>query len=390
MSRQTVFVGLSGGVDSSLAAHRLCQAGHRVVGVYMKNWTASVGQWQCPWREDYLSAKRVAVELGIEFLVFDFEVEYRQLVVDHLLTEYQAGRTPNPDIRCNSEIKFKLFVRAARDKGADLVATGHYAATDGQRLFRPADPVKDQTYFLYRIDPAVLSLVSWPLAELTKRQVRAQAAAIGLSTANRPDSQGICFVGQVGLADFLRNYLPKPPRPGPIVAADTGTVLGEHPGAIFFTLGQRQGLGLGSRAASPGLPYYVVGKDMATNTVYVSQKLNHPNRWTDSLYLADCHWLVESPATNVAYQVRYRHGGRLLPARIRVGDQARAVVRFERAVPATATGQSAVVYHPTTGEVLGGGVVAENPADLTTVDPDDFPEVLEVGSGSLAQSGGGQ
>ncbi len=390
MSRQTVFVGLSGGVDSSLAAYRLCQVGHRVVGVYMKNWTASVGQWHCPWREDYLSAKRVAVELGIEFLVFDFEAEYRQLVVDYLLTEYQAGRTPNPDIRCNSEIKFKLFVRAAQDKGADLVATGHYAATDGRRLFRPTDSVKDQTYFLYRIDPAVLSLVNWPLAELTKQQVRAQAAAIGLSTAKRPDSQGICFVGQVGLADFLRTYLPNPPRSGPIVAAGTETVLGEHPGAVFFTLGQRQGLGLGSRTGGPGLPYYVVGKDMATNTVYVSQKLNHPNRWTDSLRLTDCHWLAGSPAAEVAYQVRYRHGGRLWPARIQVSDQARAVVRFERAVPTTATGQSAVVYHPATGEVLGGGVVVANSVGLTVANCDDFPEALEVGSGSLAESTAGQ
>ena len=357
MSRQTVFVGLSGGVDSSLAAALLQQSGHRVIGVYMKNWTASVGGWDCPWRQDYLSAKRVAVELGIELLLFDFETDYRRAVVDHLLDEYRAGRTPNPDIRCNSEIKFKLFVQAARRQGADLVATGHYAATDGRHLLRPSDGVKDQTYFLYRLDPSVLPLVRWPLAGLTKAEVRARAAKLGLSTAARPDSQGICFVGRVGLADFLRAHLPEPPEPGPIIEADTGQTLGQHPGAIFFTLGQRQGLGLGARAGGLGLPYYVVGKDMAANRVLVSQKLDHPKLWTESFDLDDCHWLVDRSELDPDCQVRYRHGGPLLPARLTV-DGRRARVEFDRSVRTTAPGQSVVVYQPGTGQVLGGGLVA--------------------------------
>lgn len=354
---RTVFVGLSGGVDSSLAAHLLVESGDRVVGVYMKNWTASIGGWECPWREDYLSAKRVAVELGIDFLVFDFETKYRQLVVDYLLADYQAGRTPNPDIRCNSEIKFKLFVEAAKEAGADLVATGHYAKTDGRYLLRPADGAKDQTYFLYRINRQVLPLILWPLAGLEKAEVRSRAAAIGLSTAGRPDSQGICFVGQVGLADFLRAYLPQTPLPGPIIDATSGEVLGQHPGAIFFTLGQRQGLGVGARAGGLGLPYYVVGKDMDKNEVYVSQKINHQDLWVDEMDLDDCHWL-KAPDENCL--VRYRHGGRLWPAKLSV-DGSRARVSFAQSVRATAPGQSAVAYCPGTGTVFGGGLVAGRP-----------------------------
>lgn len=360
---QTVFVGLSGGVDSSLAARRLVDSGQRVVGVYMKNWTASIGGWECPWRDDYLSAKRVAVELGIEFLVFDFETDYRRLVVDYLLADYQAGRTPNPDIRCNSEIKFKLFVEAAQKAGADLVATGHYAKTDGRRLLRAVDETKDQTYFLYRIDPKVLPLIRWPLADLTKREVRQKAAQAGLSTADRPDSQGICFVGRVGLADFLRAYLPSPPQPGPIIEATSGEVLGQHPGAIFFTLGQRQGLGIGARAQGLGLPYYVVGKDMEKNEVYVSQKIDHQDLWVEQMGLDDCHWL-EPPASDCL--IRYRHGGRLHPAKLTT-DGSRVRVVFAQAVRATAPGQSAVAYCPKTGAVFGGGVVAfdsSNPAQF--------------------------
>ncbi len=358
---QTVFVGLSGGVDSSLAAYLLVGSGYRVVGVYMKNWTASIGRWECPWRDDYLSAKRVAVELGIDFLVFDFETDYRRLVVDYLLADYQAGRTPNPDIRCNSEIKFKLFVEAARAAGADLIATGHYAATDGRHLLRAADETKDQTYFLYRINPGVLPLIRWPLADLTKAQVRARAAEAGLSTADRPDSQGICFVGQIGLADFLRAYLPESPQPGPVIDAASGEVLGQHSGAIFFTLGQRQGLGVGARAGGLGLPYYVVGKDMDKNEVYVSQKIDHRDLWVDQMDLADCHWLDQPPPADQDCLVRYRHGGRLWPARV-VVDGLGPRACFAQSVRATATGQSVVAYCPKTGVVFGGGVVATRPA----------------------------
>lgn len=350
---KTVFVGLSGGVDSSLAAHILTGSGYRVVGVYMKNWTASIGDWECPWRDDYLSAKRVAVELGIDFLVFDFETDYRRLVVDYLLADYQAGQTPNPDIRCNSQIKFKLFVKAAQKAGADLVATGHYARTDGRRLLRPVDEVKDQTYFLYRIDREVLPLVRWPLADLTKAEVRTRAADAGLSTANRPDSQGICFVGQIGLPEFLRAYLPEPPQPGSIIDAGTHKVLGRHPGAIFFTLGQRQGLGVGAQARGSGLPYYVVGKDMAKNEVYVSQKIDHRDLLVDRMKLDNCHWLAD-PAESCL--IRYRHGGELYPAKIKInGSQAQ--VFFDRPLRATAPGQSVVAYCPDEGVVFGGGIV---------------------------------
>ena len=257
-----VYVGMSGGVDSSLTAALLVEQGYEVTGVYMKNWTQDLPGMRCPWADDLADAKRVAVQLGIDFKVFDFENEYRHKVVDYIIDEYKLGRTPNPDIMCNQEVKFKLFLDAALEDGADMIATGHYArvshSDDGSHLLQAVDTNKDQTYFLYRVTDKALDKTLFPLGEYTKPQVREMAKERGLYTAVKKESQGICFVGQIGIREFLSQYVEQ--KAGPIIDKQTGKILGQHDGAIFYTIGQRHGLDIGG-----GLPYYVVGKDMDKN-----------------------------------------------------------------------------------------------------------------------------
>ena len=247
-----VYVGMSGGVDSSLTAALLVEQGFDVTGVYMKNWTQDLPGMRCPWADDLADAKRVAVQLGIDFKVFDFEREYRQKVVDYMIEEYKLGRTPNPDIMCNQEVKFKLFLEASLEDGADLIATGHYARVESEgaraTLRLAQDPNKDQTYFLYRVTGEALAKTLFPLGNYTKPEVRKMAEERGLFTAGKKDSQGICFVGQIGIREFLSQYVET--VPGDIVDKQTGKKLGRHDGAIFYTLGQRHGLDVGG-----GLPY---------------------------------------------------------------------------------------------------------------------------------------
>lgn len=341
MSR--VYVGMSGGVDSSLTAALLKEQGHEVTGVYMKNWTQDLPGMRCPWADDLADAKRVAVHLGIRFKVYDFEAEYKQRVVDYMIAEYQAGHTPNPDIMCNQEVKFKLFLETALADGADMIATGHYARTEAGRLLQATDDNKDQTYFLYRVTKEALEKTLFPLGELTKPEVRRMAEERGLVTAGKRDSQGICFVGSIGIKEFLSQYVTT--EPGAIIDHDSGETVGEHEGAIYYTLGQRHGLNLGG-----GLPYYVVGKDMVSNVVYVSRNLTDESMWRKELSLGDIHWIDETPKEGEAIQVRLRHRGHLLPASI---QKDRLVLNeSERAV---AAGQSAVLY--LNGTVLGGGIV---------------------------------
>src|SRR5579884_317661 len=258
-----VYVGMSGGVDSSVTAALLKEQGYDVTGVYMKNWSQDLPGLICPWQEDYQDAKRVAVQLGIDFKMYDFETDYRHKVVDYMVSEYQSGRTPNPDIMCNQEVKFKLFLQTALDDGADLIATGHYARIKDGRLFAGLDKGKDQSYFLYRVTATALGRSLMPIGELQKTEVRRLAKKLGLATADKKDSQGICFVGKVGIKDFLLHELGPQPA-GPIID-QSGREIGRHDGAIFYTLGQRHGLNVGG-----GLPYYVTHKDMGTNTVYVT------------------------------------------------------------------------------------------------------------------------
>ena len=351
MKTETVFVGLSGGVDSSTAAYLLKRSGFKVVGVYMKNWSRDIGGHHCPWREDYLAAKRLSAFLEIDFQIFDFEKAYKKAVVDEMVEAYRRGLTPNPDISCNQEIKFKLFFDACRDRGADLVATGHYARVDGNHLLRGIDPAKDQSYFLYRIEPAVLPRLSFPLGGYLKSQTRVLAKKAGLPNAGRAESMGLCFVGQVGLDDFLSQYLKLVPG---VILDEQGREVGQHRGAALYTIGQRHGLAVGG-----GLPYYVYAKDVAENTVYATRDLNHPRLWSDRLKLERTHWLAELSQRKV-YDLRFRHGGDLFKARLQELDADRhlAVCVLESPVRAAAAGQSAVLYE---GEiVVGGGMICQD------------------------------
>ena len=243
-----VFLGMSGGVDSAVSAYLLQQQGHEVIGVYMKNWSKNLPGMKCPWAEDLADAKRVAVRLGIDFRVFDFEAEYKQKVVDYMLTEYKRGNTPNPDIMCNQEIKFRLFADTAFEQGAEAIATGHYAKVENGKLMRARDENKDQTYFLYRAPEDTLKRTLFPVGDMFKSDVKALAAELNLSVAHKAESMGVCFVGEANMKDFLAEFVET--KPGPIVELETGNQLGLHDGAIFYTLGQRHGLNL-----KAGLPY---------------------------------------------------------------------------------------------------------------------------------------
>lgn len=356
-STKTVYVGMSGGVDSSVSAALLKEQGYKVVGVYMKNWTKNLPGFDCPWKEDFQDAKRVAVQLGIDFKVFDFETQYKQKVVDYMIAEYIAGRTPNPDIMCNQEIKFKLFLQTALEDGADLVATGHYArAKDGQ-LLTAKDNNKDQTYFLYRVTTDALQKTLFPLGDYTKPEVRALAQKYGLITASKKESMGICFVGKVGIKDFLGQYVDS--KPGSIIDQN-GSRVGEHDGAIFYTIGQRSGLGVGG-----GLPYYVVGKDMAKNEVYVTTDLNDKRLWSNQLYLTDVHWINQVPV-DATVLVRTRHRAPLIEGILDLASSSPDMasygggtlkVKLNDDIRALTPGQSAVLYQ---GEhVVGGGIICK-------------------------------
>lgn len=362
-----VFVGMSGGVDSSLTAALLKEQGYDVTGVYMKNWTQDLPGMICPWADDLADAKRVAVQLGIDLKVYDFESEYKQKVVDYMVEEYRLGRTPNPDIMCNQEVKFRLFLDAALEDGSEMIATGHYSRTEERftpplgsevnselsphplklapsaRLLQAKDKNKDQTYFLYRVTGEALAKTLFPLGEYTKPEVRKMAEERGLYTAGKKDSQGICFVGQIGVREFLSQYVAT--EPGDIVEKGSGKVLGRHDGAIFYTLGQRHGLNLGG-----GLPYYVVGKDMDKNEVYVTRNLSDDTLWRSSIELGSIHWINDAPGDGT-YQVRVRHRAPLISARLQ--GQTLQLSEPQRAITA---GQSVVIYD---GDVcLGGGIVS--------------------------------
>lgn len=347
-SNKTVYVGLSGGVDSSVSAMLLKQQGYNVVGVYMKNWSKDLPGMPCPWMDDYQDAKRIAVQLSIDFKMYDFETEYKHKVVDYMLDEFKAGRTPNPDVMCNQEVKFKLFLNTALEDGADYVATGHYAKTNDGHLLMAKDDNKDQTYFLYRVTKEALDKTIFPLGDLTKPEVRELAKKHGLVTATKKESMGICFVGKVGIKEFLLQYVDQ--KPGAIIEQN-GATIGEHDGAIFYTIGQRHGLNVGG-----GLPYYVVGKDMKKNEVYVTTDLADERLWNDKITFSAAHWITGAPDESTPLMVRTRHRAKLLKVKkLNMLSKGQWSAELEDEVKALTPGQSAVFY--AADECVGGGVV---------------------------------
>ncbi len=335
---------MSGGVDSAVSAYLLQQQGHEVIGVYMKNWSKNLPGMKCPWAEDLADAKRVAVKLGIDFRVFDFETEYKQKVVDYMLAEYQKGNTPNPDIMCNQEIKFKLFAETAFEQGAEAIATGHYARSAGRQLLKARDENKDQTYFLYRITEDVIERTIFPVGDMLKPEVKALAEKIGLAVAHKPESMGVCFVGEANMRDFLGEFIET--KPGEIRELETNKVVGTHDGAIYYTLGQRHGLNL-----KDGLPYYVVRKDIPANIVYVSRNLNSLSLWKKEITLKDVVLRGGNDGHNI--EARIRHRAPLVAADY---DAATGKLTFDEEQKSLTPGQSVVFYR---GEVcIGGGIIA--------------------------------
>ncbi len=387
---QRVVVGLSGGVDSAVAAWLLKRAGHEVIGIFMKNWEGDDDDEYCASRQDFIDAAAVADVLGIEIEHVNFAADYKDRVFAEFLREYGAGRTPNPDVLCNAEIKFKAFLDHAMALGATKIATGHYARVrqrgDQVELLKGLDPAKDQSYFLHRLNQKQLANTLFPIGELHKTEVRRIAAEIGLPNARKRDSTGICFIGERPFRDFLNRYIAKAPGP---IKADDGRVLGEHQGLSFYTLGQRQGLGIGGvkargaalaavrqqglRGAGEHAPWFVARKDMATNTLWVVQGHDHPWLLSHELVADDVSWIAGKPPTDgaLAAKTRYRQTDAACVL-TRGSDSQRFALRFGAAQWAVTPGQSAVVYD---GEVcLGGGVIAlssaqDGNADATPTGP---------------------
>jgi tRNA-specific 2-thiouridylase len=354
-----IVVGLSGGVDSAVSALLLKRQGHEVVGLFMKNWEDDDDDEHCSTREDLIDAVSVADKIGIEIEAVNFAAEYRERVFASFLAEYRAGRTPNPDVLCNAEIKFRAFLDHAMAMGARCIATGHYARVDEReglfRLLKGADPNKDQSYFLHRLTQAQLAKALFPVGHLRKTEVRAIAREAGLPNHAKRDSTGICFIGERPFREFLSRYLPR--EPGPIMTP-SGERVGEHHGLMYYTLGQRQGLGIGGRRGSDGTPWYVAAKDLGTNTLVVVQGHDDPRLLSSQLHAQDASWVAGSPpqpdGAALAAKTRYRQPD--APCTLALHGEREFGLRFEAPQWAVTPGQSAVVYRGE--ECLGGGVIA--------------------------------
>ncbi len=372
-NNKRVVVGLSGGVDSAVSAYLLKQQGYDVVGIFMKNWEDDDDSEYCSSNIDFVDAAAVADVIGIEIEHVNFAAEYKDRVFAEFLREYQGGRTPNPDILCNAEIKFKAFLDHAMRLGAEKIATGHYCRVremNGEfQLLKGLDPAKDQSYFLHRLNQAQLSKTLFPVGELHKTEVRRIADEIGLPNAKKKDSTGICFIGERPFREFLNRYIAN--EPGPI-KDDRGRKIGTHVGLSFYTLGQRQGLGIGGlkakgadmdalrarglRGAGEHQPWFVARKDLATNTLYVVQGHDHPWLLYGALHADDLSWCASHLPAPGRYAAKTRYRQADAPCELSYNDKGELVLAFDDPQWAVTPGQSAVLYD---GEVcLGGGVIA--------------------------------
>ncbi len=355
--KQRIIVGMSGGVDSSVAALLLKEQGFAVEGLFMKNWEEDDTDDHCPAKEDMQDAMAVAEKLGIRLNLCNFSAEYWDRVFEHFLAEYRAGRTPNPDILCNKEIKFRAFLDHALELGAAAIATGHYARitrdAEGAHLRKGLDAGKDQSYFLHALDQHQLEHARFPLGELEKSRVREIAEAAGLVTAGKKDSTGICFIGERRFSEFLGRYLPA--QPGDIETPE-GDVIGRHQGLMYYTIGQRQGLGIGGLKGYSDAPWFAAAKDLERNVLVAVQGKHHPLLYKPALEAAQLHWIGgEAPAMPFACKakIRYRQPDQACTITGLAGDRARVV--FDQPQRAITPGQSVVFYHG--DECLGGGII---------------------------------
>ncbi len=364
-SKPLVFVGLSGGVDSSVSAALLQEAGYEVTGVFIKVWQPD---WiECTWKEDRLDAMRVCAKLGIPFMTLDLSKEYKREVVDYMISEYKAGRTPNPDVMCNAHIKFGGFYKWAMAQEADFVATGHYArivkreshnarrqdasSATSHTLQASRDSQKDQSYFLWQVKKEQLSHILFPVGDLEKSEVRRLAKKFGLSTADKKDSQGLCFIGKINMKDFLKKFIKSSPGK---VLDQNGEVIGTHDGAVFHTLGERHGFF--TRTGAEEKPYYVIAKDVKKNTLTVSHDSKaHVEGGSRTVFeLKDVNWISGAPATGAPLLARLRYRQTLQTVKLEIHDS-KFLIRFASAQSGGAPGQSIVVYEKDT--CLGGGTI---------------------------------
>ena len=366
--KKTVIVGLSGGVDSSVTAALLKKQGFNVIGVFMKNWSEDFGDYGCTWAQDSEDARKVAQVLNIPFYVWNFEKEYYDKVVEYFFREYKAGRTPNPDVMCNTEIKFKVFLEKALKLGADFVATGHYARvkhyslpTTHYKLLKGVDPAKDQSYFLYTLKQSQLAKILFPIGGMKKSEVRVLAKKFKLPNAEKKDSQGICFIGKVELARFLQEYIK--PKKGDVITID-GKKIGEHNGVFYYTIGQRHGLDLGSHTGTEA--YYIAEKRLKDNVIVVAKRKDNPALFTKALMCGKVNW-INSPVETQNFvslhctaKIRYRQEDQECTIK-KVKSQKSKVksnvyhIVFKHPQWAAAPGQSIVFYNGE--ECLGGGVI---------------------------------
>ena len=352
--KNKITVALSGGVDSAVSAALIVEQGFDVTGVFMKNWSGEDFSLNsdCPWEVDQNDAENVCTTLSIPFKSVNFEKQYRDIVVKYFFEEYSKGRTPNPDVLCNKEIKFKLFLQYATESGADLIATGHYAriGENGNdfQLLKGIDQNKDQSYFLHRLNQEQLSKSLFPIGDLQKTEVRKLAEKFKLPNSKKKDSQGICFIGKIDVQDFLRENITV--KIGDIVGIDSNEIIGNHDGVMFYTIGQREGIGIGGA----GMPYYVVSKDSGKNILYVAKGKDNPALYTNTVKFEDIHWINPSDEAgkNISASIRYRHK----PSR-GVINLSNSEFLFDEPQRAITPGQSIVFYD--NDICLGGAIISQ-------------------------------